>query len=554
MKPFFFIIFFFGLTHINVGQNLYLEIEGSKLEDDKIIQAISFLKEHDNFKSILKTVVETQEKLHKIGYIFAEITKNYKKNDSTFIYTFNFGSRVAEIYVKLENSNFKNFLAPDFDNDSIKVEFNAIESKMQKWLLKLEIGGYALSKIKLINYKAQLDFFSADLKIEMFQKRSFNNIVVNGFEKFPESHLKQLKRSFKNKTFNQSEVRKLYNSINRFNFVRQFKYPEILFTKDSTDVYVYVEKAASNKFEGFMGFGNNDNDQVIFNGYVDLGLNNIFNSGEKTSLYWKSDGQEQTTFNVAMELPYIFKTAFALKASLNLFKQDSTFQNSKTNLELGYLFAYHKRAYLGLQSSSSNDIQNTNSTSIQDFKNSFITQSFEYSQTKSDELLFREQTFIEIKTGFGNRKTATEKTTQQLIQFKGFHSFYLSPKNIIFIKTENYLLFSDSFFTNELYRFGGINSIRGFNENSLQANIFTSLITEYRLKLGEELYIHSLFDFGYFKDQVTNLSTNLYSFGFGMGLRTKNGLFKLVYANGATENQTIKLSNAIVHLSFSTKF
>ncbi|MFY8187442.1 MAG: hypothetical protein ACOVLC_05725 [Flavobacterium sp.] len=554
MRPRFFIIYFLFVAHLAMGQNLYLEIKGTNTEEDKLLQTISIQKEHKNYQSVLKSVRETQEFLYKSGFIFAENIEQTKKNDSTFVFTYNIGRKIKEIYVHLESPNNKDLLVPDFENDTIKLSFENLENTLQRWLSKLENAGFSLSKIQLIDYRAHQNHFVATLKIESTQKRNFNQIVVNGFPKFPKSHLKQLERRYRNKTFNQTEVRNLHNDINRFNFVSQFKYPEILFTTDSTDVYVYLAKATSNKFEGFLGFGNDENSRVIFNGYLDLGLNNIFNTGEKTSIYWKSDGREQTTFNIATELPYIFQTSFALKASLNLFKQDSTFQNTKTNVELGYLFSYNKRAYLGYQSSSSNDIQNTNSNSLQDFKNSFVTQSFEYTQNNVDDLLFREQTFLEAKIGFGNRTTATEKTSQQLFQLKGFHLFYLNKNNIIFLKTENYMLVSDAFFTNELYRFGGINSIRGFNENSLQASVFTSLMTEYRLKLGEELYLHSLLDYGYFNDQVTALKGNLLSFGFGLGLRTKNGLFNLVYANGATENQAVKLSNAIVHISFTARF
>jgi hemolysin activation/secretion protein len=105
-----------------------------------------------------------------------------------------------------------------------------------------------------------------------------------------------------------------------------------------------------------------------------------------------------------------------------------------------------------------------------------------------------------------------------------------------------------------LYRFGGTNSIRGFSENSLQANLFTALITEYRYVLTPGLYVHSITDYGYFQDKTSDTKENLLGLGFGFGLLTKNGLFNLIYANGSTDNQTIKLSNSIVHISFKTNF
>jgi hemolysin activation/secretion protein len=113
---------------------------------------------------------------------------------------------------------------------------------------------------------------------------------------------------------------------------------------------------------------------------------------------------------------------------------------------------------------------------------------------------------------------------------------------------------SDQYIINELYRFGGINSIRGFNENSLQANIFCSLLTEYRYVLAPSIYVHSIMDYGYFKDTVNSKSGTLLGLGFGFGLLTKNGLFNIVYANGSTKDQAIQLSNSIVHISFKSNF
>ena len=35
---------------------------------------------------------------------------------------------------------------------------------------------------------------------------------------------------------------------------------------------------------------------------------------------------------------------------------------------------------------------------------------------------------------------------------------------------------------------------------------------------------------------------------------SKNGLFNLLYANGSSNNQTIKLSNSVIHISLKTNF
>ena len=337
-------------------------------------------------------------------------------------------------------------------------------------------------------------------------------------------------------------------------FVNQLKYPEILFTTDSTKIFVYLEKSKPNKFDGFIGFSNDDQSKLTFNGYLDLQLQNILNSGEKFNLYWKNDGNQQTSFNLGTEIPYLFKSPIGVKANLRIFKQDSTFQNTITDLNLGYYFSYNTKAYLGYQKTNSVDIQNTNSFSLNDFTNTFLTTSFEHLEPNPDHFIFPEKAKVFVKFGTGNRTIASQKTNQFFTQWDINYSFNLNPKNSIFVRNQTFFLQSDDYVINELFRFGGINSIRGFNENSLQANVFSGIIAEYRYLVAPNLYIHSITDYGYFQDKTAEINDKLLGLGFGFGLFTKNGLFNLVYANGSTSDQTIKLSNSIVHISFKTNF
>jgi hypothetical protein len=278
------------------------------------------------------------------------------------------------------------------------------------------------------------------------------------------------------------------------------------------------------------------------------------NSGEKFYLYWKSDGQDQKTFNLGLELPYIFKSPIGLKTELNIFKQDSTFQNTRTNIELGYYFNYNSRLYLGCQSTESSDIQNANTTSLSDFDNTFITTAFEFIEFKNDDYLFPEKTSLSIKLGSGKRDSNLLSDSQFFGNLSFKYNGYLNPKNILNIKSQIFYLQSENYIVNELARFGGINSVRGFNENSLQGNTFTSLLTEYRYVLTPNLYLHSILDYAHLQDKTTDSRQNLLGIGFGFGLLTKNGLFNIIYANGSANNQAIKLSNSIVHISFKANF
>ena len=440
------------------------------------------------------------------------------------------------------------------EKDTLTITTNEVENFMKSTIALLEKKGYSLANLQLVNQRKIGNDILSDLQLKLNSKRNITDLVIVGYDKFPSGIKKAITKKAKKATFNQDNLKQINDTFDKLQFVNQIKYPEILFTTDSTKIFVYVEKSKPNKFDGFIGFSNDDQSKLTFNGYLDLQLQNILNTGEKFNLYWKNDGNKQTSFNIGTELPYIFKSSIGIKANLRIFKQDSTFQNTVTDLNLGYYFAYNTKAFVGYQKTTSVDIQNTNSFSLNDFTNTFLTLSFEHLELNPDSFIFPEKAKVYVKFGTGNRTIASQKTSQFFTQLDLNYNFNLNSKNSIFVRNQTFYLQSDDYIINELFRFGGINSIRGFNENSLQANAFTGIIAEYRYLLASNLYLHSITDFGYFQDKTANIEDRLLGLGFGFGLFTKNGLFNLVYANGSTSEQAIKLSNSIVHISFKTNF
>nr|WP_223845649.1 hypothetical protein [Flavobacterium selenitireducens] len=536
-------------------QQLGLALSGNDERETKIIDSIGYIKSFQNAKSIESEVKAVSQKLERMGFLSSEIVGNSKANDSTFAYKFALGSRTKNIHIYIGKDRDLKALAFPTEKDTISLPIEQTETYLNNALQALEKKGYSLAKLQLVNLRKKGLSLLADLRIETGKQRVVNDIVFSGYDKMPEGHKRNIRRLYKNKTFNQETLQNLYNDVGKYRFINQTKYPEILFTTDTTKVYVYVEKAKPSRFDGLIGFANDEqSSKLVFSGYLDLLLVNFVNTGEEFSLYWKSDGKEQRTFNASIELPYIFKSRFGLKAALNIFKQDSTFQNTRTAIDIGYYFNYNTRLYLGYQSTESSDIQNQNNFSINDYKNRFATANLDFVDFKVDDFLFPEKTRLFFKAGIGSRDSNLQKNGQFFAEANLRHNFYLNEKNVVNVRSLNYYLSSDSYIINELYRFGGINSIRGFNESSLQANFLSSILTEYRYVLAPNLYVHSIIDYGYFIDETSNMRDSLLGLGFGFGLQTRTGLLNLVYANGSTGDQEIKLSNSIVHLSLKANF
>lgn len=538
----------------SLGQNFYLKIEGASEQERKTIDSITYEFKHSTVASLLKEQQRFESKLTQQGFLDWLLLEQKKVNDSSFVFKYKLGdfTKNNTIYIGKLSADEKSLL--QLEQDTLVIAMSKVENFMNNKMALLEKKGYSLANLQLINHrKIGYNLFS-ELQLKLNSKRKITDIVVVGYDKFPTGIKKAITKKAKRATFNQENLNQINEEFSKLQFVNQLKYPEILFTTDSTKIFVYLEKSKPNKFDGFIGFSNDDKSKLTFNGYLDLQLQNILNSGEKFNLYWKNDGNSQTSFNLGTEIPYLFKSPIGIKANLRIFKQDSTFQNTITDLNLGYYFSYNTKAYLGYQKTNSVDIQNTNSFSLNDFTNTFLTSSFEHLTFSQDNFIFPEQTKVIAKFGLGNRTISSAKSNQFFGQLELNHYFELNPKNSIFIKNQSYYLQSDSYFINELHRFGGINSIRGFNENSLQANVFSGIMAEYRYLVAPNLYVHSITDYGYFQDKTSNIDDKLLGLGFGFGLFTKNGLFNLIYANGSTSEQTIKLSNSIVHISFKTNF
>lgn len=554
MKKLLLFLLLFSVCFTSKAQQLHLKIEGISAEETKTIDSIGYQERHANTKSILDETAAFASALFKKGYFENQLLSQKKTNDSTFLFQYHLGKKTSliHIYIGAISPSEKDLL--EFNTDTLKLQTSEVEDFMNTTLGRLEQKGYSLSELQLSDHLQEGDHLLATLRIKTEKKRNLNDIVIVGYSKFPEGIRRNMVRQYRKHAFNQENLKELNDNLKALPFVSQLKYPEILFTKDSTKVYVYLEKTRANRFDGFVGFANEENTGVRFNGYLDLLLNNALNTGEKLNLYWKSDGKKQTTFNIGTELPYVFKTPLGVKADLRIFKQDSTFQNTTTDLNLGYYFSYNSKVFLGYQAAESVDIQKSNSALISGFSNTFWTTSYEFTDFNPDDFLFREKTGLQLKLGLGERESKIETNSQYFVQLQVHHNFYLNKKNIIGIKNQSYYLKSDSYIINELYRFGGINSIRGFSENSLQANLYSGLMAEYRYVLTPGTYIHTITDYGYFQDKSSAIKENVLGLGFGFGLFTKNGLFNLIYANGSTSEQSIKLSNSIVHISFKTNF
>ena len=543
-------------------QNLHLNIEGKTNYESKVIDSLNYLKTHKDFKSINTELDSIQNTLYKKGYIENELGFIKKINDSTFSAQFYLKQKYNTIYIYFNETDVEisiiNMISKHIFNDYFKLKFTQVENALNFINAKISEKGYPFSKLYLSNIKIKdKSNLEANLIIEPAQeKRLINNIVIKGYEKFPKSYLNHYLKIKPKQVFNLKTIENKTEQLNTLNFADELKPPEVLFTKDSTTLYLYLKKNKSNAFDGFLGFGTNEQtNKLEFDGYLNLNLINNLNFGESFRLLYKSDENEQKTFEVDASLPYLFKSPIGIDLLLRIFKRDSSFTTTNQSAKLHYQINAKHKIFAGVISTESNNLLSQNfNQAITDYKTQYLSMAYQFLNPQSNNLLFPIKSKLYLEGAFGNRKTLNEREKQNQITIDAFKIFNLNQKSSIYIRFNGSNLKSNNYFENELLRFGGINSIRGFEENSLFSNLYGLINTEYRFQLNNSIYINSIIDTAYFENKITTTKQKLFGYGFGFGILTKSGLFKFNYANGKTENTKFKLSNSKIHLSLTTTF
>ena len=223
MKRLFFFLYIIIAGWNCSAQNQYLKIVSQSTAEQKRIDSIGYNKIHADAKSIVDETRLLSEKLTESGYIESEIENNQKINDSTFLYQFKLGRKVAFIHIYIgKDSALRSLDLFDSKKDTLTLPYPEIETFLNQTLTRLEKKGFALSKLRLINIKKNNQNLTAELHAQTEKVRHLDDIVINGYDKFPESHKHNLKRIYKKKLFNQDNLKNIYSDIEKFRFVRLF--------------------------------------------------------------------------------------------------------------------------------------------------------------------------------------------------------------------------------------------------------------------------------------------------------------------------------------------
>ncbi|NIJ45819.1 hypothetical protein FHR24_002290 [Wenyingzhuangia heitensis] len=489
----------------------------------------------------IHTIEDLNQTLNNKGYYF--YTSELIQKDSIDTYNISLGRKTSILKIKNTSNFIKNIL-------KTKKEYNYVSpNNLNIWLKQItnefDKEGENFTEIELKNQQFQNDTLYCDLQLKESNKRFINKTIIKGYNRFSKRFLKYYIKS--RKPFSKELLEETEQKINQLTFVQNKQKPAVLFTKDSTYLYLYLEKIKANKLDALIGFSNQEGqDKIQFNGYIDLSLTNTLHKGETFAFKWNNSGQDQQEIDLNIDNPYIFNTPINLGYQLNIFRQDSTFVNTKQFFNLSYRphFKHLLRSYYSTETSTTI----TNITNNTEYKKNFIGLGYEYKVLNKWKI---PKVKIEFEIAYGNKKT-TEATQQQTFKSDIIYNIEISPSNHFYIQNRNAYLRSNNISNNELYRIGGATTMRGFLEQSILSHLYNYANFEYRYFNNPISYLYAFTDVGQFRNSSNK--NNLVSLGLGYTLGTPSGLLKISYAVGKNQDTTFNLSNGLFHINFVTIF
>jgi len=481
------------------------------------------------------------------------------------------------------------------------VDFNLKEwnSLNEKLLQYSENNGYPFAEVKLDDVLIENGTINAKLNYKQGEKFLIDSIEIRGTSKLNNKYVQNYLDLKKGEVYNEEKIRQASQRLKELPFVKSSRSPAVEFFDNGARLFLFMNGQEASRFDFLLGLApNTRNDSqrnFTITGEGVLSLVNIFGFGEKFHIEYKNypSGIKELKSQIASTyLPFV---PLGTDIQFNLHIKDTLYINR--NFEFGLLYPlkgnnYAKVFYKFAQSNllgldTKKIIEEQQLPGNLDWKHQNYGIAFNY-----EKLDYRNNPQKGIKiSAFGSVGTKTILENSRITQLKipsdtmfNFKSLYQdqeekSVKTEIGLRLDKYWLLKKGIvlktsinssylyayeneanvLESELYRIGGLQSIRGFDEQSIIANWFNILTLEFRYLIGENSFFSLFSDFSYIQNTSLTLEDQPvfdWPIGFGAGLNfeTSAGIFSLNYGLGRRTSTKLNLKSGKIHFGYLNLF
>lgn len=448
----------------------------------------------------------------------------------------------------------------------------------------LENHGYPFAQVGLDSIQLRDNLFSASLKYDKGTYIRFDTVMIAGEGKVKADFLANYLKIKQNEPFSQQKVREAERMLRSLPYIKLRKPIEVVFEYDRAFIVITLDKIRSSQFDGIVGLLPNQEqrNRWLVTGQVNLKLANLFQTGKRLHLEWQSLRAASQLFNFEYDHPQLFKMNFDINLKFNLLKEDTSFLNIGRSIKFSYQLDNIQRVSFFAKFNTTSVTDGTSTQAVVGQENNrFIrfanTRQISYGlgyEINSLDNFFRPQKgwYIRAEVATGNKAITPRlgrdlgsdtvfrqidlNSTQWTVNTSIQHFFKIGRSSTFLLRSVTGLILNKQLFMNELIRVGGLNSLRGFNENAFYASRYMVSTAEVRLYFEESSYLFTFVDYGLLAYQIPTQVYNDRPLGAGAGLSfaTKGGIFNFAYAMGSSQFQQLAVNQAKIHFGYMSRF
>ncbi len=447
-------------------------------------------------------------------------------------------------------------------------ELASLENRVIKYS---ENSGFPFARIELDSIKLTESSFSATLNYQSGPLIRFDTIALVGTARVKRRYIESYLGITPGALYNQQRAQNLERQLKQLQYLKVAKSPEIFFSSGKAQPVLFVNVRKCNQLDGYIGFQPNSGSskKMLLTGEFNMNLKNLLQSGKELSVQWKRYDVQSQLLRTSYFHPRLFHSNVDIKLNFNLLKQDTSFLTLDRNAAI-YLalnatsklkFLTGLKSNTALGSTQSNNIQGEN----YDFK--FFNYGIGYTLATLDDIFYPMKGWsIAVDISTGNKKIlnyesvstdiripanamqwAGEATVQTFIRI-GKKATLLNQFQGGTVQSQNLVL-------SDLYRIGGLKTLRGFNENNYYVSDFAIYTLEYRYFTDESSYVMLFANQAYMHNKLNGNFTDWpIGFGTGISFSTKAGIFQFIYALGYAKDQPLSLNLSKIHFGLVSRF
>lgn len=540
----------------------------------------------------IQKVNQVIHQLAELSYLTASVS-NIQFSDSVCAITIHLGN--AYKWIKLSGGNVpediltasgwrQNLFYNQLFNHQVYVQ------KIAQIISYLEQNGYPFAQVKLDSVQVVNDGISALLNLDKGDLVKFDTVEIIGDASIKSWYVAKYLGIKKDGLYNEQLLKRIDARLSQLPFLQITRPSLIYFVGATAKPVVYLTNKKSSSIDGIIGFApgsDNNKDKLLITGEANLKLQNLFGTGKAFDLAFRSFLNGSQELKTRITWPYIARSNIGVDYELNLLKFDSTFLDVKHDIGLQYRFvgSDYIKVFYSIQNTSllnvdtntvkvtkalpaSNDLTvnlyglNAKVVRYDYYLNPRKGFGFDVSAAVGSKQIIRNPTVDAIKFAQpdGSVKSVYDtiklSSTQYRLLFKGDVFIPLSQRSTIRLEGNLGHVQSPVLFFSELFRLGGIRTLKGFDEQAIFASSYGILNTEIRYLLQQNSHVMIFWNGAWYQNVIRKptIEDTPYGFGAGLNFETGAGIFSLYYAVGKQFNNSIEFNKAKIHFGFVNYF